>query len=146
MVGGAYAVLILALVPAPHPRDGLAIRNVQLQEYVPGGGGRTPPANAPNPSSTAPPRRSDGTAPRSAGSGTPPDQLTTPVSPPRIAPLPAAPGSEDATARFKRDLLTPGVNALEREKARGNLTIDQQRDLMRRRQELHRLEGDPLKR
>lgn len=119
----------------------------QLEEYVPDAS-RNPSVVPAKPSKAPPPSASGGAGSKATpkGGGTPPSLLISPITPLTPTPPPTVPGSEDATARMKRDLLAPGVEALERDKAKGGMGIDQKRELLMRKQELHRLEVDPLKR
>lgn len=84
-------------------------------------------------------------SPARRGSSTPPPNLADPGQPP-LAPLPGPAGSEEATARFKRDLMAPQVDRMRTDDALGRLDPNQQRDLLNRQLELHRLETDPLRR
>ena len=122
---------------------------VQMQEYVPGGGtstrraapagqsGAQAPSNAQAPGDAAPSRR--------RGSGTAPDLLAPPSLP--AGPTTVQPKSTtNDTARFKRDLMQPGVTEMQRQDSLGRLDPIQQRDLLNKQHELHRLETDPLRR
>lgn len=127
-----------AAVPPGNP----LLEPVQMQDYVPGGGNaarRDGAAQNPTTAQTAP-------APsQRRGSGTAPDLLAPPAVP--AGPTTVKPKDSTAdTARFKRDLLQPGVNDLQQRDNLNRLDPIQQRDLFNRQNELHRLETDPLRR
>lgn len=157
------AVLLTGCVadPAAPPPSAAKTSNpllepVQMQEYVPGGGASTrrsassgqTPAQTQNEAQA----QSDGQTPsdpaasnRRRGSGTAPDQLAPPSVP--AGPTTVQPKSTTGdTARFKRDLLQPGVTEMQRKDSLGRLDPIQQRDLFNKQHELHRLETDPLRR
>lgn len=127
---------------------------VQMQEYIPGGGAAArkgqSPANGPRPAQDATDaatqaQNNAATANQRRGSGTSPDLLTPPSVP--AGPTTVKPKDSTAdTARFKRDLLQPGVTEMQRKDGLGRLDPIQQRDLFNRQHELHRLETDPLRR
>jgi hypothetical protein len=78
------------------------------------------------------------------GSSSPPDSTSYPPTPhPRPLPPPAL--THEATDAFKRDLLRPEVDRMRQDDGLGRLDPLQQRDLMRRENELRQL-GDPLAR
>lgn len=122
---------------------------VQMQEYVPGGGTSTR-RSAPAGQSGAQAQgeaqaQSDAAPSRRRGSGTAPDLLAPPSLP--AGPTTVQPKSTtNDTARFKRDLMQPGVTEMQRQDSLGRLDPIQQRDLLNRQHELHRLETDPLRR
>jgi hypothetical protein len=78
------------------------------------------------------------------GSASPPDSTGYPPTP-RPTPLPPPASTQGATDAFKRDLLRPEVDRMRGDDALGRLDPLQQRDLMRRENELRQL-GDPLAR
>lgn len=83
-----------------------------------------------------PPRRRGGSSP-------PPAQL---IAPPQTVPLPAPPSTQSATDAFKRDLIRPDIDRMRSDDAMGRLDPLQQRDLMRRENDLRQWGGDPLRR
>lgn len=123
---------------------------VQMQEYVPGGGAST--RRSASSGQTAAQTQNEAQAPsdgqassRRRGSGTAPDLLAPPSVP--AGPTTVQPKSTtNDTARFKRDLLQPGVTEMQRKDSLGRLDPIQQRDLFNKQHELHRLETDPLRR
>lgn len=158
----------------PSPRGwAIAAALLSLAACAPEGGGRNPPPRVgdnpvqpiwetPGPSadwSAAPARATPAAAEpqqqqrpnterqqRRRSSGTVPDPYGAPATqPPVIVPPPGVPPSNEATAAFKRDLLAPKVQDLRTEDALGRTTPQQQRELLMKQQELHRLETDPLR-
>lgn len=128
---------------------------VQMQEYVPGGGTATRRSASSGQTAAQTQNEAqaqgDGQAPsapstnRRRGSGTAPDLLAPPSVP--AGPTTVQPKSTtNDTARFKRDLLQPGVTEMQRQDSLGRLDPFQQRDLFNKQHELHRLETDPLRR
>lgn len=140
-------VLAGACAPVTDPSPGTATRwtprPIDTRTFTPavsGADSATATANQP-----APARQDHPGPPRRRGSSTPPPALNDP-GPPRLAPLPTVPGSEDATARFKQDLMRPETDRMRTDDALGRLPPSAQRDLLMRDQEMHRLETDPLRR
>ncbi|MCW2249079.1 hypothetical protein M2352_004739 [Azospirillum fermentarium] len=139
----AAALILAACAPEPPAEARWTPRPVTTQSYVPsiarpGSVTASPAAEGEGRGTDQPPR------PR-RGSSTPPPMLNDP-GPPRPIPLPAPSGSEDATARFKQDLMRPDLDRLRHDDAMGRLSPFEQRDLLNREQEMHRLETDPLRR
>lgn len=127
-----------AAVPPGNP----LLEPVQTQDYIPGSGTTTRRgASTQNPATAqttpAPSQR--------RGSGTSPDLLAPPAVPAGPTTIKPKDSTTD-TARFKRDLLQPGVNDLQQRDNLHRLDPIQQRDLFNRQNELHRLETDPLRR
>lgn len=83
--------------------------------------------------------------PQRGGGSSPPPYGARATQPPAIVRPPGAPSSTDATASFKRDLLAPKVQDLQTKDALGRASPFEQRELMMKRQELHRLQTDPLR-
>lgn len=151
------AVMLAGCVadPAAPPPSAVKAGNpllepVQTQEYVPGGGTST--RRSASSGQTAAQTQNEAQAPsdgqassRRRGSGTAPDLLAPPSVP--AGPTTVQPKSTtNDTARFKRDLLQPGVTEMQRKDSLGRLDPIQQRDLFNKQHELHRLETDPLRR
>lgn len=111
---------------------------------------RQPQAQQPEtrPQAKAPDNRTDDDEkqppPRRRGSSSPPPgQL---IAPPQTVPLPSPPSTQSATDAFKRDLIRPDVDRMRTDDAMGKLDPLQQRDLMRRENDLRQWGGDPLRR
>lgn len=123
---------------------------VQMQEYVPGGGTSTrrdAPAGRSGAQTQGETQAQNDAAASSGrrGSGTSPDLIAPPSLP--AGPTTVQPKSTtNDTARFKRDLMQPGVTEMQRKDSLGRLDPIQQRDLLNKQHELHRLETDPLRR
>jgi hypothetical protein len=146
----AFAVLLIAaLSAAGTARANPLLEPVEVEDYIPGGGRHTAKptqkdknaATAPKPATTQPRR----------GSSTPPDVLapTAPARPtsPTVKPPTVAPKDTTGdTARFKQDLMQPGVDAMRRDNSLGKLDPFQQRDLFNKEHDLHRLQNDPMRR
>ncbi len=144
---GVMAVSLMLAACAPAPESSTAVpwtpRPVTSQIYVPSASaplaatsGRTAPVADSQTDQPPRPRR---------GSSTPPPMLNDPGAPQPV-PVPVPPGSEDATARFKQDLMRPDIDRLRHDDALGRLSPFEQRDLFKREQEMYRLENDPLRR
>jgi hypothetical protein len=154
----AFAVLLIAaLSAAGTARANPLLEPVEVEDYIPGGGRHTAKpaqkdkdaATPPKPATTAP-AKPPTTQPR-RGSSTPPDVLaptapTRPTSPTVKPPTVAPKDTTGDTARFKQDLMQPGVDALRRDNSLGKLDPFQQRDLFNKEHDLHRLQNDPMRR
>lgn len=97
---------------------------------------------------SAPQSRTDGEQdqppPRHRGSSSPPPAQL--IAPPQTVPLPAPPSTQSATDAFKRDLIRPDIDRMRTDDAMGRLDPLQQRDLMRRENDMRQWGGDPLRR
>jgi hypothetical protein len=82
---------------------------------------------------------------RRRGSSSPPPDPAVLPQPPRPVPLPPVPSTESATNAFKRDLVRPEIDRMRTDDALGRLSPLEQRDLMRRENDLRQW-GDPLAR
>lgn len=82
--------------------------------------------------------------PRRRGSSSPPPAQL--IAPPQTVPLPVPPSTQSATDAFKRDLIRPDIDRMRTDDAMGRLDPLQQRDLMRRENDLRQWGGDPLRR
>lgn len=146
--GAMAGALLLLAACAPVPDSSAAPRwtprPITSQSYVPSASRLDSVIAAPVADQRQEPRTEQPPRPR-RGSSTPPPMLNDPGLP-RPAPLPSAPGTEDATARFKQDLMRPELDRLRHDDAMGRLSPFEQRDLLKREQEMHRLETDPLRR
>jgi hypothetical protein len=145
----AFAVLLItALSAAGTARANPLLEPVEVEDYIPGGGRHTAkPTQKDKNAATAP---APTTRPR-RGSSTPPDVLapTAPARPasPTVKPPTVAPKDTTGdTARFKQDLMQPGVDAMRRDNSLGKLDPFQQRDLFNKEHDLHRLQNDPMRR
>ncbi len=150
----AFAVLLIAALSASGTaRANPLLEPVEVEDYIPGGGRHTakPPqknknaATSPAPTATPAPAKPATAQPR-RGSSTAPD-VSAPVAPSRpIAPTITPKDTTGDTARFKQDLMQPGVDALRRDNSLGRLDPFQQRDLFNKEHDLHRLQNDPMRR
>lgn len=142
----AALLVLMGCAPAPEPSAGprWTPRPVTTQSYVPSAA--RPGSMIAAPAAAADEGRGTDQPPRPRrGSSTPPPMLNDP-GPPRPIPLPVPPGTEDATARFKQDLMQPEIGRMRHDDALGRLSPFEQRDLFKREQEMQRLDTDPLRR
>lgn len=147
----AFAVLLIAALSAvENATANPLLEPVEVEDYIPGGGRRAahptqPNKNAAGPSSKPAPSKPATAQPRRGGS-TPPD-VSAPVAPTRPVPPSVMPKDTTGdTARFKQDLMQPGVDVLRRDNSLGRLDPFQQRDLFNKEHDLHRLQNDPMRR
>ncbi|MBP2315116.1 hypothetical protein [Azospirillum soli] len=89
-----------------------------------------------------PPTQQQPAPQRRRGSSSPPPPSLIEMPTPR--PQPTAPSTEAMTDRFKYDLMRPEVDRLRTEDALGQLDPLQQRDLMRKQQDLRQYGTSPL--
>lgn len=132
-----------AAPPAAAQSGGLkTLRQIQAEENV------RPTTPAPQPPPTPPQKLSDASqAPnqpppvRRRGSSSPPPP---PIDQPATPALPAPGSTQGLTDRAKRDLMSPEVDRLRTDDAMGRLDPLQQRDLLRKQQDLRQYGPGPL--
>ncbi|MFC5356025.1 hypothetical protein [Azospirillum himalayense] len=136
-----------AAPPVPAQSGGLkTLRQIQAEENA-----RPTPAPRPEPAPAPPQKLSDASqAPgqpsnqpsvRRRGSSSPPPP---PIDQPATPALPAPGSTQGLTDRAKRDLMSPEVDRLRTDDAMGRLDPLQQRDLLRKQQDLRQYGPGPL--
>ncbi len=158
----AAALLLTACATAEirdeTPGQAQSVSPVRTQTYTPGGERKTlrqlqaeenarPDAARPGlqrmAQETGPQPPQQQPAPqRRRGSSSPPPPPAVDMPTPR--PQPTAPSTEAMTDRFKYDLMRPEVDRLRTDDAMGQLDPLQQRDLMRKEQDLRQYGTSPL--
>ncbi|CAO3372980.1 hypothetical protein [Azospirillum argentinense] len=132
-----------AAPPASAQSGGLkTLRQIQAEENA-----RPIPAPRPQPAPAPPQKLSDASQAsdqppvRRRGSSSPPPP---PIDQPATPALPAPGSTQGLTDRAKRDLMSPEVDRLRTDDAMGRLDPLQQRDLLRKQQDLRQYGPGPL--